>query len=247
MSNDPFTWTMSAYPHKSEIDALRLEIREAHANGTPLPTGLLLDLVPLRAAQAQDLAERAPFAFTGDHFESAGDALRAEIYDPVLDVYYLSVPDVWSGTVTITGEAVTIVFDTPIQLEIPRLAALGVSRSKFQKLTKINGDSQRIMSQLVDDANGSITIIDVHLLPDAPPLVAGLTGRIVAMASSPCPGMAQDDWNVYERKNSHGFCVVHEGDYIYGGGQAYDRVFGPDTKDKCEDYARQHCPLSHGG
>lgn len=237
---------MTAYPHKSAADALRFEISEAHAQGASVTTGLILDLLPLSTAQAQELAERDPFQFTGDKFESSGDELRTEIYDPVLDVYYLSVPSVWSGSVIISAGTVEILFDTPLQLELPRLASLGVSRSKFQKLIKITGDPERVVSELVDDANGATTILDVHLVPTAVPLARGLTGKLLAMASSPCPTSSEANWNVYERRNSHGVCVVHEGDYIYGGGQAYDKVFGPDTKEACDEYARANCKLSHG-
>ncbi len=248
MSNDTFTWTMTAFPHKSAIDALRLEIREARANGSAVPTGLILDLIPLSSAQAQQLAERAPFQFSGDKFESVGDALRSEIYDPVLDVYYVSVPEVWNGSVTTNAEgSVEIVFETPIQLELPRLASLGISRSKFQRLTKVTGSPDRVVSELIDETNGATTLLDVHLTPTAEPLAHGFTGKMLARASSPCEGGDEANWNVYERRNSAGMCVVHEGDYIYGGEVAYDRKFGPDTKEACEQYARNNCPLSHGG
>ena len=245
--SDTFTWSMSAIPHADSIGALRQEIKDAHLSDGKLAVGLILDLLPLNTPNAQDAIERGAFGFEKGRFSNSGDALRVEIFDPVLDTYYLDIPDVWAGTVTTTGDLVSLVFDTPVGLEIPKLAALGVGRSKFQKLERMSCDKERLVSVLVDTVNGNLTNLDVRLSQTAGPAALGITGRLIGMSSDPCKPDANDpNWYVYGRINAPGMCIIHYSEVVYGGEMAYVYEFGPSTYDRCADFARANCGLSHG-
>lgn len=244
--SDTFTWSMSAIEQASAISALRKEIALAHNEEGKLPIGLILDLLPLNTPNAQEVMERGAFAFLGNTFVNKGDAVRIEIFDPVLDTYFLDAPDVWQGTVATSGDRIEINFQEPLALEMPKLAQLGVGRSKFQLVDKISCDPDRLVTELSDTVNGNVTILDVRLRIDASPLMVGLSGKIIGMASSDCPvgDLGSKNWYVYSRRGQDGMCVLHEGETIYGGSVAYDKVFGPATYDECSRYANEHCSLS---
>lgn len=243
--SDTFTWSMTAIPHADSIGALREEIISAHSNGGQLPVGLILDLIPVNTPNAQEAMERGAFAFSGDTFSNAGTAMRVEIFDPVLDTYFMDIPETWSGTIKVVDDLVTLVFNVPLAIEIPRLAAIGVSRSKFQSLERMSCDKVRLLSELRDAVNGNQTIFDVRLSDDAGPAALGLKGRLTGMASDPCkPDPSDPNWYVYER--GQGLCIVHYGEVVYGGEMAYTYRFGPATYDSCVQFAGKNCPLSHG-
>ena len=245
--SDTFTWSMSAIPHASSINALRHDIIDAFRASGKLPIGLVLDLLPINTPNAQELIERGSFQFDSNSFSSEGDSSHIEIFDPVLDTYYLDIQEKWAGTIQVTNDTVELTFEPPLDLELPKLAQLGIGRSKFQRLVKMTGDSNRVVSELEDSVNKSKTLLDVHLKDEVPALAAGLQGKLIGMLSSECTvsgGGGTDNWYVYERRNQQGMCVVHEGEYIYGGSIAYDKKFGPDSYDACKNYARANCPLS---
>lgn len=207
-----------------------------------------MDLLPINTPNAQELMEREAFEFGTSTFQSKGDELRVEIFDPVLDTYYMDVPAVWKGTVVTANDSVELAFDPPLALEMPKLAALGVGRSKFQLLVGIKADRERLVSTLRDTVNENLTIIDVTLRADAPPLDAGITGRIIGMAGDPCGGIGgglyDTDWYVLERVGQAGMCIIHKGRIVYGGQIAYNERYGPSDYKDCERFARQNCPLS---
>ncbi|MDO8770866.1 MAG: hypothetical protein Q7K57_19590 [Burkholderiaceae bacterium] len=246
--SDTFTWSMSAIPHADSIGALRQDIQEAYLGDGKLAVGLVLDLLPINTPNAQEAIERGAFIFEKDRFSNSGDALRIEIFDPVLDTYFLEIPELWAGGVSVNGDLVSLVFDTPLGLEIPKLAALGVGRSKFQTLERMSCDRARLLSELVDTVNGNRTNLDVRLSLNAGPTALGLTGRLIGMSSDPCkPNESDPNWYVYGRINSPDMCIIHYGEVVYGGQMAYVRRFGPSTYDSCAAFARANCGLSHGG
>lgn len=246
--SDTFTWSMSALPHSDSINALRVEILEATLSDGRIPVGLVLDLLPVNTPNAQDAIERGAFEFKNEHFSNTGEALRIEIFDPVLDAYYLDIPETWSGVAATNGDFVNLIFDTPLDLEIPKLAALGVGRSKFQKLEGMSCNKDHLISQLVDTVNGNRTNLNVVLSLNAAPAALGLSGRLIGMSSNPCREDPNDpNWYVYGRINAPSMCIVHYGEVVYGGQLAYIRRFGPATYDRATEFARLNCGLSHGG
>lgn len=244
---DVFHWKMSAAAHKSAVDSLRGDIIHSHANGTPLPIQLIADLLPLESDQLEEAAKRGNFKWTGSKFSNeAPDELWMELEDPVMQTFTATIPAVWSGEVKVAGKELTIRFDTPIELEIPRLATLGVGRSQFQSLTSIVIDSELSLS-VFEEVNAPTrqTWVEAKLSAGSNDMQFDQAELEVYAKFEPGDGCGFGDpedpnWYVYSRVRD-GICVVHYGTIIAGGSIAYEYRYGPGTKAQADAYFNQHC------
>lgn len=241
--SDTFTWSMTAFPHAGSVRALRMEIAVAHATEDKLPVGLILDLLPLSTPNIQEGNERGSFSFKANKFENNGEPIHMEFFDPVLDTYYLDIPASWTGEIVVAADSssIEITFIPALEMELPKLAELGVGRSKFQLVEKLTADDFRTVTHLKDTVNGNMSVLDVQLKESAVPLELGITGRIVGLSTSGCPGEDPDDpnWYVYEK---NGLCFVHKGSIIYGA-NGYSYRYGPARLGDCNAYADRNCNL----
>lgn len=259
--SDVFSWYMSAAPHRASVEAVRNEIVDSHAASRPLPVGLILDLLPLKTDQGAEIAARGMFEWDGDQFSNqAAEDLFVEFEDPVLKTFSITIPAEWSGTLSLSGDELTLTFEAPLTITIPELANQGVNRSALQNVSLIRLDPSASNTRFVDALEVTrITWIVASLDPavsfmSAAALESFTSGedevtettrslRYYRMfsTSNNCGEGDPDNpnWYVYERNG--GMCVVHYGEIIYGGELAYRYRFGPATKDKCDRYAQDHC------
>jgi len=169
-----------------------------------------------------------------------------EFDDPVLQTFNVTLPKVWQGSLSILGSELNVDFNPLLELEIPRLAQLGVGRSSFQKLASIRVNTQVSVTVLKESGAGfRETWIEAVLMDGQ--RIAITAGEKVQKytafdSSSSCPPNDQNNanWYVY-RRSRDGICVVHEGEMIIGGQIAYEYKFGPNTKDACDNYYNTNC------
>jgi hypothetical protein len=257
---DEFRWRMDASAHDTVLRALRAQIMSAHQLQQPLPMAEIIALVPLITSQHDDVGRRGAVTFTGDRFANrANDPLWITFSDPAIGEFYVTLPAVFSGTVRVNLQEIAIALDSPIELEIPKLAELGVNRGSFQDLTTITLSPEISISTLIDKtAPQRITKIEAELASGI--LLRGAAGeagdaqkrrpggpsafeREVAArllgAKDPCgPDPNDPVWRVYRRAD--GICII-EGDGWAEGGGVWVPVFGPDTKAACDRYFNANC------
>ncbi|MEW8047658.1 MAG: hypothetical protein AB2805_14295 [Candidatus Thiodiazotropha sp.] len=252
MSTEIFKWRMSAEIHKESVDLLRDEIIEAHSKKEPLPISIIFALLPLDSANAQEISDRGDFIITNDSFENIYHSeTLGEFRDPVLKDFFIRIPEVMSGTITVTGTDIDIIFTPPMEMEISRLSELGVDRSKFQLVKGIHltvGLSTTYMQE--NNALGRETWIEAVLIPGTVSelndvQIASQEVSITGVASSmdaSCQSSDPDEpnWYVYQRGTS-GYCFTRYGRIAMGGQLAYTYRFGPATKEQCYEYQRLHC------
>lgn len=251
MAGDVFVWPMSAEANKGAVDMLRDEIISAHQAQPqrPVPISLVFALLPVTAEDTQPAIARGNFIFNGDRWENrANDPLEVAFNDPVLKEYSITFPAVFAGTIEVVGPRVKLVFEPPIEIEIPRLAELGVDRSKFQQLVSVDTSPEQSLS-ILKEASGEQreTWIQVRLArnsalaPGAFLEVSGVRLMDFSSGGNPCGGDPNDpNWYVYERNTDH-LCFVHYGTVIEGGQLAYTYRFGPATYDACNSWSNTHC------
>lgn len=247
MANDTYTWELTGFPHKSSVDALRTDIIFAHANQSPFPISIVVDLLPLQSDQLDEVARRGNFLISGDAFSNEADTeLVVTLEDPAIETFFVTLPSIWSGRLHVAGDELEIVFDPALELEVPRLETLGVNRSKYQLVTSIACSPARAVTTLQDKiSQGAETLIDVLLDPDAEAAMSvrrAATSAMATIMSSKCTSGEPDDpnWYVYRRRND-GICIIHYGSIVYGA-NAYDWRFGPATYDACVRH-EQNDPL----
>lgn len=262
MPKEIYTWRMSASMHAPSIRSLAEEIIEANTSQTPLPVEVILDLLPLQTNQDQRIRERGEFVVTGNHFENIADSeLFVEFYDPVIEDFNLTLPEVWKGKVLVSGDEVDIVFENPLEINIPKISEIGVDRSSFQLLVSLHVTKSAAVSKYLDDTDSdkeTWVVAELSELDDdedeSPALIpedgvavtqafsSSEVNPMFAMASGSsgsCGGGDSDpDWYVY-RKNG-GLCLVHKG-IIVGGSLHYTEIYGPDFKTNCDKYLLTAC------
>ena len=246
MNRDVFRWQMTAYQDKPSVDSLRLDIIEAYTKQQAFPVELILALLPLQTAQTADAAARGSFTFSGSKFANVvDDETWIEFEDPVLKTFSATVPAEWTGSVTVTGNDLRVEFDRPIELDIPRLAELGVDRSRFQQYQAAEVSPSLAISYLRESiGEGRETWVEVELEPTA--LVTRsaaleIQSSSVFRASNNCDTSNPNDpnWYVYQRQG--GLCIVHHGTIVVGGQVAYVYKFGPATQAQCSAWADANC------
>jgi hypothetical protein len=257
MTKDIFVWAMTAYEARTGLNAFRKEIKDHITSQQPLPLNLITGLLPINAENISSFLNRGPLKITGTTFQNiAASDLRLIIDDNVLKTYTIVIPENWRGTVTlpVTGNIIKIQFDPPIQMDVPRIEELGISRSEYQALDQIESDLRVVLSHLVDTNSPDLeTIVQVEYNPNAvrelPPYGAGATKLTVLDSSGWCgfgqstnPGSPQptpaSDWYVF-RHAIDGAAVLHEGATMIAG---YQRLYGPDTYDGCSNWVNTNCP-----
>jgi hypothetical protein len=257
---DEFRWRMDASAHDTVLRALRAQITSAHQAQRPLPMAEIITLVPLITTQQDDVERRGAVTFTGDRFVNrANQPLWITFSDPAIGEFYVTLPDVFSGTVRVNLSEIAIALDTPIELEIPKLAELGVNRGSFQDLTNITLSPEISISTLKDkSAPQRITKIEAELasglLLQGAAAAGEKQGRRSAGPSAfeyavaarllgakdPCgPDPKDPVWSVYRRAD--GICIIEGDDWAAGGSTTWVRVFGPATKAACDQYFNNHC------
>jgi hypothetical protein len=134
-----------------------------------------------------------------------------------------------------------------------------MDRSMYQRVQSIRIDAEVAVTRLVDELNGNkITLIAVHLVPgfrlllgpeeSSSPDAQGTAGLRYSRAAFDlgdiCDDISggDDNWYVYRRRRD-GICVVHQGSTIEGGDLAWERFFGPGTKEEA-DRAWSRCDAS---
>jgi hypothetical protein len=263
MTRDIFHWQMSAIMHKSAVMTLQTYIVDAYQSVPQgsVPIVLLFALLPLHCEQADEAIGRGSIQIIGQQWQNITDSdLLLDFADPVLKDFTSTLPAALKGTLNVEDSILKIYFDPAIPIEIERLAELGVNRSKYQLLTKMEVSSQRVISYLKDkyieekevwiealfeqdlqslfslSSEDSIkTFSDTYSCPPSQspspsPDPGGPSG----------PGPSDKNWYVFKRQND-GCCFLHDNPtYIY---QAliYDRVYGPDTYQNCSNWANTNC------
>lgn len=248
MQTDVFHWTMDASMHIRQVALLRTEVATARSNQTPLAIRDVLVLVPLNTMQSEEAIQRGDLTFSGDQFENRDDQpLYMEFGDPVLETFSAEIPARWAGTVELDGDTVKVRFDPPIELEIPRLAEMGVNRSSFQALTRVTLSPSVSTSVLQEVGRPEKeTWVEAILTENA--LFEMAADADVASyvkmfgSTNPC-GSTEDEpnWYLVRRKRDR-LCFVHDGKVITGGQVAYDVLYGPATKADCEEQEKILCP-----
>lgn len=262
MIREIYSWRMSARMHEPSIRSLVEEIIEAHTTQTPLPVEIILDLLPLQTNQDQEIRARGTFTINGDDFQNtADDDLYIEFYDPVIEDFNLTLPAVWKGTVKVSGNDIDLDFEQPLEINMPKIAQIGVDRSSFQLLKSLHVTKQAAVSKYVDlvdneketwvvaELSDRVDEEDIPILTpeDGAQVTEVLMGsKINSMfatmasgSSGSCGGDEQGtDWYVYRKRG--GLCIVHQG-IILGGSLHYTTKFGPDTKSNCDAYFLTLC------
>lgn len=252
MAEDIFIWPMSAETSKPSVDMLREEIIAAHQAQPqkPVPISLLFAFLPVESDEKDAAIARGNFVFSGDRWENRADEpLEVVFSDPVMKEYTIEFPAIFAGSVEVTGDKVNIVLDPPLAMEVPRLAELGVDRSKFQKLIRIDAAPDQSLT-ILREADGAKreTWIQVRLIADAGVAakafleVSGV--QLMASSGDDSCGKDKDDpnWYVYQRRSDH-LCFTHHGTIITGGQVAYDKRYGPATYDACIEWENKYCQI----
>lgn len=246
MAKEVFNWRMSAEQHKSSVYALRDEIINHCTDQTPLALSLILDLLPLVTEERDLIVARGNVEFNGNEFSNTGEETWIEFADQVLGNYYATIPEEWKGNVVIKDELITIEFTTPILVEIPELANLGVDRSSFQKFIGLKSTKQTTISFLVDNSDeNKETWIDAVLQSNLPRTLHTPDYELASFetfdtSNNNCGADPNDpNWYVYKR-TTDGLCFVHHGNII-NQAQIYEYRYGPSTMADCDNYASQHC------
>jgi hypothetical protein len=253
-TTDIFHWKMSAADHRSAVNELRRLILEARAQQSPLPIEAIVKLLPLTSNQLDEAAARGDITFNGDTWiNEADDDLWMEFEDNVLQTFSVTIPRVWTGRLQVDGETITIFFEVEdreldLELEIPRLAEMGVSRSSFQKAISIFVDQEVSLTILRECGDtGRDTWIEAQLQDEVvrefqvPSEVTNYS--TFDSVEIVCPWEEQErEWYVYRRDyDQPSWCVVHKGEYNTGGVIAYRLVAGPMTKAEADAYERDNC------
>ncbi|MFN3649291.1 MAG: hypothetical protein ACK47B_06885 [Armatimonadota bacterium] len=264
---DTFIWRMDGTAHKSSVDRLRQEIIHAHTSQTPLAISIILNALPVESPQSGAAVKRGAFKITGKQFENVGSKeLRMQFSDPALKDFTVTIPKRISGAIDSTTPALRISFDSLLLADIPRLAELGINRSRFQRVTGFELSAATSVTFLADDLNPDrLTWIDVALTDAAHRASTAATLMELAMmapqlarcpevgevmpvalrADDPCCGDEEEKiWYVGRRHGTEGqrLCEIACHKFIVGGQVAYDNVWGPDTKKGCNDYEALNCP-----
>ena len=263
MAQDIYHWRMSAASHSESINMLKREIEESHANQTALEMLLILELLPLQTEQHEEVRDRGYFNFQGDEFSNTGDdELWIEFYDPVLEEFTITIPKEWKGKLERKDDKLSIIFEQPLELEIARLASMGVDRSLFQKLIKMIITPSASLSILEDGGDvNKITVIQADIEDISPAdyefvksqLITDETESFSASMKnlfdkdgekdcdsclSDCP--EEKKWYVLNRS---GACIVH-GSTVYGA-NGYKVEYGPDTQDNCYAWIANNCGVCY--
>lgn len=257
MSN-VFRWRMDASTHTSVMRALRREIVNSYSAHSDLPLSTVVALLPLATNQSTEISGRGAIRFAGAAFRNAAQRdLWLEFSDPAMGDFSLTLPSVISGQIAVTGDRIALAFDTPIELEIPRLATLGVNRSSYQDLVSLELTPATSVSSLRERTHPDrITQIDAELGREQLRNLLSLETEasestrdlaslaMVLNASKSCGGDPDDpNWYVYWDKQLQD-CIVHHGTIITGGQIRYQHRFGPATQRSCEQYVANNCPVS---
>ncbi len=250
---------MSAKPHRDSILALTQEIAEAHKNQTSFPISLITDLLPLQTDQAVEVGARGTFTFNQDEFINEADSeLWIEFYDPVMEEFSTTLPAIWKGHLKNENSVLTIIFDEPLELEIPRITSLGIDRSAYQLLESIQVSSVASISKLKDandeekeiwiqadiedNLESGIELFPLHKVGDSTETFGErMMNPIIALTkdenSSSCGPDANDpEWYVYKRSQ---LCITHHG--IMYGSNGYTKEYGPSTKADCDNWINNNC------
>jgi hypothetical protein len=259
MTTDIYQWKMSARPHKDSIIALKKEIADAHSSQAQFPISLIVDLLPLQTNQSEEMISRGNFTITQDDFlNEADDELWMEFYDPVIEDFFATIPAFWKGTLKNENNIITILFDEPLELELPKVTQLGVDRSAYQLLKSIqvstvasiskfidSNDEDKetwILAEFGDSEEVDLATFDLHAVgKDTESFGARMVNPLVAFADGENESNCGSDpnepvWYVYKRGQ---LCIVHHGT-MYGS-NGYTVVYGPDTKAACDNWVNNNC------
>ncbi|WP_339758112.1 hypothetical protein [uncultured Hoeflea sp.] len=244
---DVFQWVMSAANHKGMVNALAHDIRQAMADQTDLPIKAVFDLLPLEAANADEIIGKGggKFKISGNQFENVSDdEVVAELYDPVLKEHVVSLPATFGGTLDDTDGMLTITFQPALSLEIAELADLGVQRSAFQWIVSIALTDEVSLTTLHDQTSENFhTWIEAELVDDRTremKISADVTDIATFKSRDACAGDPSDpNWYVYQKRG--GLCFPRHGRIAVGGSLHYTLLAGPATKDVCDQYISINC------
>ncbi|MEM6410163.1 MAG: hypothetical protein AAF683_01350 [Pseudomonadota bacterium] len=246
---DVFHWEMSAANHKGSVDALVHEIKEAHHSQSPLPIRVILDLLPLQVADPDALTSKGDgtFEIQGDSFQNVSDdEVVSEFFDPVLQDHTITFPAIMAGKLDVSpdGGLLVVSFQPPLEMEIPRLADLGVQRSMFQWITQITLTDESSVTVLKDKADEDLeTWVDAELVtPRTKALSVPATVQSISTlgVSGSCNSDPDDpNWYVYQRRDN--LCLTHYGRIAVGGQLAYRLRAGPGTKSQMDQFMNANC------
>jgi len=243
MAGAVFKWQMDATAHKGAVRSLRDEITEAHRLQTPLPISIIFSLLPVTSEQVEVAKARGAFEFSGDDFRNEADsALDMEFSDPVMHTFTVTIPEVIAGQVDISDTSLKISFSPTLDMDIPRLAELGVDRSRYQALRQIEvtaGASVTVLYERTGDQRETwiVAVLERGFIPQ----IRGLSearSLSVLRSSDPCADLTGDDYYVFRRTG--GLCFVNKGT-IEGGQLAYEQRYGPATQAECREWVNTHC------
>jgi hypothetical protein len=266
VNKDIFIWAMTAYEARTGLIAFRKEISDHVNSKEPLPLDVIVNMLPIGAKNAQDFVDRGPLKITATQtdgvvqFENtAPDDLYLILNDLAMKEYTVTIPADWRGSVSVIGNIIKIQFDPPIQMDVPRIDELGISRSEYQALDRIESDLRVVLSHLVDVILSDLeTIIQVTYDPDAqgelPPDGNDVTkfrpfnaSKFACGQGPPDPNDPNnpdpdDDGYYVLRKRVGGQSYVQYGNSIVGGTVGFDVVYGPDTFGACNAWLNANCP-----
>src|SRR5436305_187078 len=107
-----FHWKMSAVSDRVAVDRLRKDLIAAAQSHKDFPISEIVNLLPLKTDQTDDMIARGMIKFSGNKFSNtAQDDLWVEFQDPVLRKFSATVPANWTGTFKISGETLEVTFD----------------------------------------------------------------------------------------------------------------------------------------
>ncbi len=257
---DIFSWYMSAALHRDSVEALRREILESYQNQSPLPVGLILQLLPLQTPNEEEISMRGSFEWQGETFTNGASAETwVEFSDPVLGNFSSTIPPTWRGTIDVRDGEITLNFIDALKVSIPEIANQGINRSIQQRFDQAVLTAAFSRSRFVDVSDENKISLIVATLDPTVDLKSGQAlgveneahiadsardlefYRAISTGSS-CGGGDPDEpnWYVYRRVND-GLCIIHYGRINVGGVVAYVYEYGPDTKAACDRFWRDNC------
>ena len=244
---DVYQWRVSATSHRDGINAMRQDLIDSQVAQRPFAIGIILDLIPFVSDQFQELSDRGNLEFSGSSVSNENDGETwVEINDPAMGVFSFTIPARVEAEMTVNGAEIQLEFVTPIELEIQRLSQMGVDRSAFQIFRSVKLSPSAVVSKMEDAADRSKetwVIVQLSQMVDITTRLPDSTSSVTVRASSyvGCGGpVSGSDWYVYRRIQG-GLCLVHEGETIYGGPEAYEKKFGPSTESQCRNWIANNC------
>lgn len=245
---DVFYWRMNAAMHRTSVAALVAEIRDSQTKKQPLPLSIITTLLPLATPQREEIAKRGNFEWVSEQSweNRANTELRVQLDDPAMGTFFALLPAHWKGSVEGDESELELTFDTPLELEIPKLAELGLGRSAFQLFVSITVSAELAESVLDDGVDQSKETRVQAILGDflnVRQFEGNLKVRVAELFSlgRDCGTQDKNDpnWYVYRRING-GLCFIHYGTVI-DHAEIYQYVFGPGTYEEASRAEQQSC------